>query len=162
MAKATIEEYVRDGRIISLPDDIPDRSALPGGVFVSLKKHGDLRGCIGTIEPQQASAAAEIIQNAISAAVADPRFMPVTEDELKSLEYSVDVLSRPEPIESVSELNPETYGLIVEATGRRGLLLPDIEGVNTVEDQLSIVCRKACINPGEEVKMYRFTVTRYR
>lgn len=162
MAKATVEEYVRDGRIISLPDDIPDRSALPGGVFVSLKKHGDLRGCIGTIEPKQASAAAEIIQNAISAAVADPRFIPVVEDELKSLEYSVDVLSQPEPIESVSELNPETYGLIVEATGRRGLLLPDIEGVNTVEDQLSIVCRKAGINPGEEVKMYRFTVTRYR
>ncbi len=162
LAKETIEAYVRDHRIIDLPEVIPESSAAPRGVFVSLKEEGCLRGCIGTIEPQQESAAAEIIQNAISAAVADPRFMPVTEDELAFLEYSVDILSPPQPVESVDELDPAKYGLIVEARGCRGLLLPDIEGVAAVEEQLSICKQKAGLASGEEVKMYRFTVTRYK
>ncbi|MFA5867738.1 MAG: AmmeMemoRadiSam system protein A [Actinomycetota bacterium] len=162
LAKETVEAYVRDCRIMDLPADIPSSSAAPRGVFVSIKEEGCLRGCIGTIEPQQESAAAEIIQNAISAAVGDPRFIPVTEDELDSLEYSVDILGLPEPIKSTAELDTAIYGLIVEARGRKGLLLPDIEGVDSVEEQLSICRRKAGLTPGEEVKMYRFTVTRYR
>jgi AmmeMemoRadiSam system protein A len=162
LAKAAVEEYVRDGRVVGLPEDIPSGSLQPGGVFVSLKEHGNLRGCIGTIEPQQESAAAEIIQNAISAAVADPRFKPVEPDELKFLEYSVDIIGTPEPVMSDSELDPARYGLIVEARGRRGLLLPDIEGVGTVEEQMGICRQKAGLGPDEEIRMYRFVVTRYR
>ncbi len=162
LAKKTVEAYVRDYRILDLPADIPTNCAAPCGVFVSIKEEGCLRGCIGTIEPQQESAAAEIIQNAISAAVGDPRFTPVTEDELDSLEYSVDILGPPHPVESTEELDPAKYGLIVEARGRKGLLLPDIEGVGTVEEQINICRRKAGLSSEEEVKMYRFTVTRYR
>jgi MEMO1 family protein len=162
LAKEAVESYVRDGRIIDLPSNVPVSSASPGGVFVSLKEHGELRGCIGTIEPQQESVAAEIIRNAISAAVGDPRFKPVSAEELNNIDYSVDVLGQHEPIGDITELDPSRFGLIVEARGRRGLLLPDIEGVNTFEEQLNICRRKAGLGPEEEVKMYRFTVTRYK
>jgi hypothetical protein len=161
LAKRTIEAYVRDAKILEIPGDVPDNLKAPAGVFVSLKIGGCLRGCIGTIEPQQESVAAEIIQNAISAAVSDPRFLPVAPHELDSISYSVDILSAPEPVESPDELDPKAFGAIVEAGGRRGLLLPDIEGVETVQQQIAICRQKAGIGEREEVRLCRFTVTRY-
>ena len=131
--------------------------------FVSLKtKSGELRGCIGTIEPSRDTLAEEIIANAINAATRDPRFAPVAPAELKNLCYSVDVLSSPEPAD-VGDLDPAIYGVIVEdETGdRRGLLLPDIEGIETVSRQVEIAARKAGIPPGTTVKLSRFNVERY-
>lgn len=161
LAKRTIETYVREGRIIGVPEEIPRRLGTPAGAFVSLKENGSLRGCIGTIEPTQDNAAAEIIQNAISAATCDPRFLPVQPEELDLIKYSVDILGAPEAVASVDQLDPKIFGAIVEAGGRRGLLLPDIEGVDTVLEQIAICRRKAGISDDEKVKLFRFTVTRY-
>ena len=132
------------------------------GVFVSIHGHDGLRGCIGTFEPTQSNVAEEIIANAISSSTRDPRFPPVTPDELADLEYSVDVLTHPEPVESPDQLDAKNYGVIVESVWRRGLLLPDLEGVDTVEQQIAICRQKAGISPEEEVKLYRFEVKRYK
>ncbi len=161
LAKNTVEGYVRLGaapRLLELTAEMKERA----GVFVSLKKYGELRGCIGTFEPTQRDVAEEVIHNAISSATRDPRFSPVTEDELGDLTYSVDVLTRPEPVADVSELDARRYGVIVEKGYRRGLLLPDLEGVDTVEDQIAICRMKAGIGAGEPVKLYRFEVKRYK
>ncbi|NLB83667.1 MAG: AmmeMemoRadiSam system protein A, partial [Synergistaceae bacterium] len=130
--------------------------------FVTLKKRGDLRGCIGTILPQQETLRDEITANAIAAALEDPRFPPVTERELKDISISVDILSVPENIDTLSSLNPERYGVIVEKGGRRGVLLPDLEGVDTAEEQVSIAARKAGIASLEGASLSRFTVTRVK
>jgi len=132
------------------------------GVFVSIHKAKELRGCIGTFEPTQASVAEEIITNAINSATRDPRFLPIAPDELDDLNYSVDVLTKPEPIKSQDELDPKKYGVIVEAGMRRGLLLPDLEGVDTVDFQIDICRQKAGILPDEPIKLYRFEVKRYK
>lgn len=161
LAKETLETFVHAKQIISPPPGSPllEKQA---GVFVSLKINGQLRGCIGTIEPTQENLAEEIIENAISAGFYDPRFNPVTPDELPLLEYSVDVLSEPEEIDGPEKLAPKHYGVIVQSGRRRGLLLPDLEGVDTVEQQLSIALQKAGIAPHEPYSMYRFYVKRYR
>jgi len=133
------------------------------GVFVSLKKHGELRGCIGTFAPTTDNIATEIIRNALAAANEDPRFVPVMPEELPEIEYSVDVLSDPVRVYSLDELDPKKFGVIVAKGSRRGLLLPDLEGVDTVDYQLSIAKRKAAIDPyDEDVDIYRFTVERYK
>jgi AmmeMemoRadiSam system protein A len=132
------------------------------GTFVCVKKFGELRGCIGTFEPTMANVAEEIISNAIGTVTRDPRFEPVLSSELKDLEYTVDVLTRPEPVISKQELDPKKYGIIVEAGYRRGLLLPDLEGVDTVDQQIDICRMKGGINPDEPVKLYRFEVKRYK
>jgi AmmeMemoRadiSam system protein A len=132
------------------------------GAFVSLHKQGQLRGCIGTIAPVRASLAEEIIENAISAAVHDNRFLPVTEDELELLEYSVDVLSETEPIDSQDQLDVKRYGVIVTKGYKRGLLLPNLDGVDTVAEQLSIAKRKAGLSPNEKgCSLERFEVVRH-
>ena len=136
-------------------------SGVEAGVFVSLHKHDRLRGCIGTILPTTPSVAEEIIQNAVSAAAEDPRFDPVKADELKWLEISVDVLGDPEPIESPADLDVKRYGVIVSKGHRRGLLLPDLDGVDTVEDQIAIAKRKAGIPENSDVKLERFEVIRH-
>lgn len=162
LALDAIENYVKHGRIIAVPSDLPaELLNSRAGVFVSLKKHGALRGCIGTIEPCRSSVAEEIIANAISAAARDPRFLPVEAEELSELDCSVDVLSTPEPC-TVDDLDPREYGVIVESGGRRGLLLPDLVGVDTVDEQVDIARRKAGIGPNEPVSLYRFRVTRYK
>ena len=161
LARRTIETYVRNGMRIAPPEDLTEEMKKRAGVFVSLHKQGQLRGCIGTIEPVRADAAEEIISNAISAATRDPRFAPLTPAELDDLDISVDVLTEPEPISSMEELDPKVYGVIVESGRRRGLLLPDLEGVDTPEQQVSIALRKAWIDPNEDYKMYRFQVIRY-
>jgi AmmeMemoRadiSam system protein A len=131
------------------------------GAFVSLKKHGQLRGCIGTTGPTTPSVVTEIIQNAISAATRDPRFNPVQTYELKDLTISVDILSPAEPVTDKSQLDPRIYGVIVRRHGCTGLLLPDLEGVETVEEQLEIACRKAGIDPSQHYTIERFRVIRY-
>ena len=132
------------------------------GVFVSLKKQGELRGCIGTFQPTTESVAEEIIQNAVSAATQDPRFSPVTEDELGEIEYSVDVLSAPEKVAGKEDLDPRKYGVIVKSGDYKGLLLPDLEGVDTVDAQVNIAAMKAGISLSEDIELYRFEVKRYK
>ncbi len=161
-ARYCVENFVLTGKPAIMPQQLP--SALTSeraGVFVSLKMHGQLRGCIGTIAPVYANIAEEIAHNAISACSQDPRFMPVRPDELADLVYSVDVLKPAEPITSAAELDVKKYGVIVESGGKRGLLLPDIEGVDTVEQQIAIARQKGGITPGEKVQLHRFEVIRH-
>lgn len=161
LARKTIEHYIRDGEVIDPPEELTPEMRKRAGVFVSLHRGGQLRGCIGTIEPVRANVAQEIIANAISSATRDPRFPPLTAEELSDLEISVDVLTEPEPISSIRELDPKVYGVIVESGSRRGLLLPDLEGVDTAEQQVAIALRKAWISATEPYRMYRFRVVRY-
>lgn len=163
LARDTIENYVSRGKTIQPPKELTPEMEKQAGTFVSIHKHGMLRGCIGTIEPTQANVAQEVIQNAISAATRDPRFPPIMPEELADLDIKVDVLSEPEPVESMEELDPRRYGVIVQSARdwRKGLLLPDLEGVDTVEYQVDIARRKAGIWPDEPIKLYRFEVLRY-
>ncbi len=162
LAKDTIEGYVRHRKRPSPPAELTPEMRARAGVFVSLHKHGELRGCIGTFQPTRDNVAQEIIQNAVSAATQDPRFYPVQPEELKDLEISVDVLSEPEPVAGYADLDPKRYGVIVQSGWRKGLLLPDLEGVDTVEYQVDIARRKAGIGPDEPVQLYRFEVKRYK
>jgi len=163
LARESLEAYVRGGNKIKVPDWVPqDFKTRRAGVFVSLKKNGELRGCIGTIGPVRVNIAEEIINNAISAGTQDPRFPAVKEKELAELVYSVDVLGAPEKIESMDELDVKRYGVIVTAGFRRGLLLPDLEGVDTPEQQVAIALQKAGIRPSERYEMERFEVIRYK
>ncbi|HMK43508.1 MAG TPA: AmmeMemoRadiSam system protein A [Dissulfurispiraceae bacterium] len=162
LAKQAIEEYIRHHRVIDPPPPLSPEMQARAGVFVSLKKQGELRGCIGTFSPVCDNLSAEIIRNAIAAATEDPRFMRLRESELEQLAYSVDVLSAPVKIRTLDELDPKKYGVIVAKGGRRGLLLPDLAGVDTVERQLAITKSKAGIDPSEtDVEIYKFTVDRY-
>ncbi|MGI6636591.1 MAG: AmmeMemoRadiSam system protein A [Christensenellales bacterium] len=162
LARASFEHYVRTGTTMQRPADVP--SALleqRAGVFVTLHMHGHLRGCIGTITPTTACVADEIIQNAVSAAAHDPRFSPVREEELPHIECSVDVLGTPEDIDSPDQLDVKEYGVIVSRGRRRGLLLPNLEGVDTVAEQIDIARQKAGIARGEPFQLQRFRVVRY-
>ena len=186
LAKAAIRAYVQFGKKIivapggalagrgadsaaagdapSVPCEPYDFSSLlrgSAGVFVSIKKSGALRGCIGTIAPTKSSLAEEIVDNAISACSRDPRFMPITADELGELTVSVDVLSEATPVESPRELDVKRYGVIVSKGYRRGLLLPNLEGVDSIEEQIHIALSKAGIRPSERYDIERFEVVRY-
>jgi len=163
LARASIEAFVRDHRQLD-----PRQAPAPiegelAGVFVTLHTASthELRGCIGTIGPTEPTLTQEVINNAISAATRDWRFQPVAASELDDLEIDVSVLHPPEAIDSTAQLDPKRYGVIVQRSGRRGLLLPDIEGVDDVETQVSIARQKAGIGPHEPVKMYRFRVEKF-
>lgn len=163
LARAAVEQFVREGTQLNEPATDSDLLKARAACFVSLKTHdGELRGCIGTIEPAQETLAAEIIANAISAATRDPRFSPVGPEELANLRYSVDVLSATEPTQ-MENLDPSIYGVIVEdeAGMHRGLLLPALEGIDTAERQVEIAARKAGIAPGTPIRLQRFSVSRY-
>ena len=165
LARMSIEHFVRTHSFASLPSDLPQELIEKrAGAFVSIKKYGKLRGCIGTFLPAQKTLAEEIFYNAVSAAAHDGRFEPIEEHELNRLVYSVDVLSMPEPIESAAQLNPKIYGVIVKSLtdNRRGLLLPDLAGIDTAEDQIAIAREKARIQPKEAIALARFTVERHR
>lgn len=162
LARETVDTYISSGKLPKVPSKFPEEyTKRAAGVFVSLHEHGNLRGCIGTISACQPSIAEEVIANAVSASTADPRFPAVRPDELDYLEYSVDVLGEAEPIHSYGELDPKKYGVIVTKGWKRGLLLPDLDGVDTVEDQVAIAKRKAGIAPDEDVELERFEVIRH-
>ncbi len=163
LARKAVEEYVKRGNVITPPEGLPeDIYRKRAGVFVSLKKGNQLRGCIGTFMPVTESIAEEIIRNAISAATQDPRFPAVRAEELDDITYSVDILSEPERVTDISELDPKKYGVIVTKGPLKGLLLPDLEGVDTVDEQLRIARMKAGFSPYDnDVEVLRFTVTRY-
>jgi len=161
LAKETVESYIREGKVVK-PEERTAEMKQRAGVFVSLKKHGELRGCIGTFQPTKANVADEVIANAIESATGDPRFLPVRASELGDLEYSVDVLTKPEPVAGIERLDAKRYGVIVECGFRRGLLLPDLEGVDSVEQQIEICRAKGGILPEEPVNFYRFEVKRYK
>jgi len=162
LARETIKKYILTGKKNKPSSEyLKELQDIKSGVFVSLKKFGRLRGCIGTFMPVRENICHEIIDNAISAATSDPRFTPVRPDELDELSISVDILSSPEPVKDLNQLNPRKYGVIVSSGYKRGLLLPDLEGVDTVQEQIDIAKNKAGIYPDEEVELFRFEVKRY-
>lgn len=160
----SIESYILERRLVDplkdgAPEELMKRKA---GAFVSLHLlDGSLRGCIGTFRPTKPNLALEVRDNAIAAATEDPRFEPVTAEELDEIEVTVDILSEPERVTDLSQLDPKKYGVIVTSGYRRGLLLPDLPGVESVQDQLRIALRKAGISEDERFDVYRFTVERY-
>lgn len=163
LARASVERFVTTGMAFEVPEDAPEELLhRRAGAFVSLHERGELRGCIGTIGPTQPDLAREIIRNGVLAASEDPRFPPVAPDELDYLEYSVDVLEEPEPAAGLGDLDVREYGVIVSKGWRRGLLLPNLEGVDTVEQQVAIAKRKAGIGWDErDIELERFRVERH-
>lgn len=162
LARNVIETYVRTGRKLALLAGLPEEMCHNrAGVFVSIKKAGQLRGCIGTIQAVYGSIAEEIVENAVSASVRDPRFNPVREEELEQLSISVDVLGELEPVTSLEQLDVKRYGVVVTKGRRRGLLLPNLDGVDTVEQQVAIARQKAGIGSDERVELERFEVVRH-
>lgn len=163
LARKAINTFVESHVKISSPDNAlsGELSGPSKGAFVSIKNPGGLRGCIGSTAGTQPTLAAEIISNAINAATQDPRFPEVEPWELENLIITVDILSEGERIPSIQQLNPKKYGVIVESGFRRGLLLPDLEGINTAEEQIKIALNKAGIKENEKYQMFRFTVERH-
>ncbi|MFW6148500.1 MAG: AmmeMemoRadiSam system protein A [Atribacterota bacterium] len=162
LARKSIVFYLKTSRIMKQPEHLSaELTQNQAGVFVSLKKDGNLRGCIGTFLPTQDNIALEIIENAVSAATRDPRFPPVTMEEVDFLSISVDILSPPEEVDDICLLDPRKYGVIVSSGFKKGLLLPNLEGVNSAEYQIEIAKRKAGIFPGEKIQLSRFEVKRY-
>ncbi|MFA5801432.1 MAG: AmmeMemoRadiSam system protein A [Thermoleophilia bacterium] len=158
-AREVVIAALRFSHLPEPPDD--EFYKLRYACFVSIKKKGELRGCIGTLEPAEPNLGQEIIKNAQSAAFGDPRFNAVIEEELDDLQFSVDVLSVPEPVQTPDQLDCKLYGVIVSCDYRRGVLLPDLEGVDSIHDQIGIACQKAGINPEDEFALQRFKVTRF-
>lgn len=162
LARQAVELYVLSQRLLPPPPDPPPPLKGPGAAFVTLRAGQALRGCIGTLGPTKPTLAQEIIANAVAAASSDPRFPPVVASELPVLLYEVDLLGGLEPVPDETHLDPAQYGVVVQAGERRGVLLPGIEGVTSVAQQVTIARSKALIKPGYPVKLYRFTVTRFR
>jgi len=162
LARKSLESYILKGKVLDIPTDLPkEMMTKQAGAFVSIHKAGRLRGCIGTILPTTDCLAKEIIQNAISASTRDTRFNPISPEELPDLDINVDVLSEPEAISSPSELDVKRYGVIVSCGNKRGLLLPDLEGVDSVEQQISIARQKGGIGMDEPIQLERFEVIRH-
>lgn len=162
LARQSLETYLKTGKVLQRPDGLPAEMDKAAGIFVSLKKHGNLRGCIGMIETSGRSIADEIIRYAVVSATEDPRFPPVQAAELPELEYSIDVLGKPEPISSTDELDVKKYGVIVTEGYKRGVLLPNLEGVDTPHQQVEIALAKAGIGPHDSYSMERFQVERHK
>jgi AmmeMemoRadiSam system protein A len=165
LARNAVEAYVLNGHLLATLRSFPETSLLgrPSACFVCIKTFGrELRGCIGTVEPEHATLAEEVMANAVKAATRDPRFHPISDDELPSLLYSVDVLGSLEPAQ-FEDLNPAAFGVVVtdRSGSRRGLLLPDIESIKTAGQQVGVAARKAGIKPGEPLRLYRFRTRRF-
>lgn len=181
LTKLAVEKYIKEGKIIEVPEDLPEEFLTKrAGTFVTIEKDNELRGCIGTYLPTRINIAEEIIRNAVAAATEDYRFRPIEEKELSSLSYTVYILSYPEPVRDIRELDPKKFGIIVK-TGpftypnqenvafngalpyKTGLLLPDLEGIDTIEKQITIACQKGGINPEiEKIFIYKFRVEKYQ
>lgn len=162
LAKAAVEQYVEHGTILEPAVPLHQDLQRPAACFVSIhKQSGELRGCIGTVQPVETALAHELIRNAIAAASRDPRFTPVSSNELGGLVYSVDILGDPEPVKSIAELDPKQFGVLVISGIKRGLLLPDLEGVDSVGMQLAIAMEKGRISATEPYQVYRFRVERF-
>lgn len=181
LAEQAVESYIKERKVILPPADLPKEfSERKAGVFVTIEKETELRGCIGTYLPAHRNIALETISNAISAASEDYRFDPIQKEELPHLSYTVYILSSPELVKDIHGLDPKKYGIIVKTIPlnqpdgmdivfnghmplKSGLLLPDLEGVDTVEKQVSIACQKGGINPAtEQIIIYRFTAEKYK
>ncbi|MDI6591785.1 MAG: AmmeMemoRadiSam system protein A [Patescibacteria group bacterium] len=181
LAKKAVETYIKKGEIISFLDKLPKEAfEKKAGTFVTIEKNGELRGCIGTYLPTKENIGKEIIYNAIAAATEDYRFGPIQKEELSSLSYTVYILSKPELVKDIKELDPKKYGIIVKTVPitysngtdvvfnshfvpKSGLLLPDLEGVDTIEKQISIACQKGGIDPTrEKILIYKFTAEKYQ
>lgn len=163
LARESLTYYLKKKEYLPTPSGLPDElTKRRAGAFVTLKKHGDLRGCIGTIAAVTPSLAEEIIRNAVASGTQDPRFPAVSANELEEITFSVDVLSDAEAVSSPAELDVKRYGVIVSSGFRRGLLLPNLEGVDTVADQIAIALRKAGISKDEEYQLERFEVVRHQ
>jgi hypothetical protein len=162
LARKAVEEYIVSGNEPEVKEEeLPDILKKKAGAFVTLKKNGNLRGCMGTFRPVQKNAAYEIISNAMTAAENDPRFPEVKKEELKEIKISVDILSEPEEVSDKSMLDPKKYGILVKGGHQTGLLLPDLEGIETADKQLNIAKRKAGLQEDAEVEIYRFKVRRF-
>lgn len=194
LAKKAVESYVKEGKIIEVPEDLPEEFLKRrAGTFVTIEKNGELRGCIGTYLPTRVNIAEEVIRNVIAAASEDYRFEPIKEKELSSLSYIVYILSYPEQVKDIKELDPKKFGIVVKThpiffsknlggqagpftypdqenvkfngviPPKTGLLLPDLEGIETVEQQISIACQKGGINQArEKIFIYKFIVEKYQ
>ncbi|PIR72068.1 MAG: AmmeMemoRadiSam system protein A [Candidatus Nealsonbacteria bacterium CG10_big_fil_rev_8_21_14_0_10_36_24] len=186
LAKMAVESYVKEKKIIKPPEGLPEKFLKKkSGTFVTIEKEGQLRGCIGTYLPTKENIAKEIISNAIAAATEDYRFSPIQKEELPELSYAVYILNEPELVKNINELNPKKYGIIVKTrpifssknlsgqaendvvfnghtVPKSGLLLPDLEGIDTIEQQISIAYQKGEIDPNRErIIIYRFSVEKY-
>jgi AmmeMemoRadiSam system protein A len=164
LAKKTVEEYTKNKKNIRVPGNLPqDFFDLRAGVFVTIRKSKELRGCVGTYFPNRKNIAEEIISNAIAACAQDNRFFPVAEDELPDLSYEVSILSEPKTLKNAAGHDPKKHGVIVRCTdGRCGLLLPDLDGIDSAQEQLSIACQKGRIDPKKDVvEIYFFTVEKH-
>ena len=161
LARLALAEYLNSGKKIDVPDDYPkELKERRAGCFVSYHKGEELRGCIGTFLPAKSCLAEEIISNSIAAS-RDPRFLPLTKDELRVLSIKIDILSPPEKTK-IENLNPKKYGVIIKTKNcRAGLLLPNLKGVDSAEKQIEICRQKAGINPEEKIEIYRFEAERY-
>jgi len=161
LAIDAVKYYLENGEPPPGPAPLPEELKRRGGAFVSIKKNGKLRGCIGTVTPAEPSLAREIIRNAISAATRDPRFPPVSPEELAGLTFSVDVLTPPEKVSGVAGLDAGTYGVILKSGDKQAVLLPDLEGIDTVEAQIDICRKKAGVGENDPVELLRFRVERF-
>lgn len=180
LAKKAVETYIKEGKIIKLAKDLPEEFLeRKAGTFVTIEKEGELRGCIGTYLPTRPDIAQEIIRNSVAAATEDYRFGPIQKEELPHLSYIVYILGEPKLVRDIKELNPKKYGIIVKTVPisqsdktdvvfnghlslKSGLLLPDLKGIDTPEQQISIACQKGGIDPREEkILIYKFEVEKY-
>jgi AmmeMemoRadiSam system protein A len=156
LGRHAIDTYLRTRQLIQPPEPIPVELQAPSAVFVTLRKHGELRGCVGSVRPTEATAAHELIRYAVASAVRDPRFDPVRLDEVSALTIKVQLLDPPEPVSDIARLDPHTYGVIVRHRDRQALLLPDIEGIDTAEQQVLAACQKAGIDRRAPLELERF------
>jgi AmmeMemoRadiSam system protein A len=156
LGRHAIDTYLRTRKLIEPPEPIPFELQAPSAVFVTLRKDGDLRGCVGSVRPTEATAAHELIRYAVASAVRDPRFDPVRLDEVASLMIKVQLLEPPEPVTDIAQLDPHTYGVIVRRGDRQALLLPGIDGIDTPEQQVVAACEKAGIDRHAPLELERF------
>ena len=162
LATKAVKHFVESGEISPCPENLPNELKIQSGTFVSIKRKSRLRGCIGSVLPQTENLAKEIIQNAIYAASRDPRFSPILKSELPDLTFSIDVLSSPEKVKSITELDCRRFGVIVKHDGQQGILLPNLDGVDTVKKQIQICLEKARLKKESPFEIFRFESKRYK